>query len=189
MADASTFSATPRKRLSAAFVDSLLIGLAALLTYAVADALGHRLHFELLVALVYFAYHGAFLSLWAGQSPGRRTFDISVISVEGAELRLWQAIVRSLARPAVIVAASVSTLQYNPADRGTQIAAIVLLLEIGLLFSMTSRRTGADLVSATLVINTPPLQPHRAPAVPMYSPGDAEFGYPPRKPKRGVRRP
>jgi uncharacterized RDD family membrane protein YckC len=184
MADASTFTATPRKRLSAAFVDFLLVGLAALLTYALTDAGGHRLDFEMLVPVSYFAYHSAFLYLWAGQSPGRRTFDITVVSAVGTDLRLWQALIRSAARPSIVLAASVSIVPFTLVDFGVQIAAVVLLLEIGLLFSMASRRTGADLISGTLVVNTPPLQPHRAPAVPMYSPSDAEFGYPPRKPKR-----
>src|SRR5712691_10215904 len=99
MADASAFTATPRKRLSAAFVDFLLVGLVALLTYALADAVGNRVDFEMLVPVVYFVYHSAFLYLWAGQSPGRRTFDITVVSAMGTDLRLWQAIVRSAARP------------------------------------------------------------------------------------------
>jgi len=184
MADSSTFTATPRKRLSAAFVDFLLVGLAALLTYALADAVGHRLDFEMLVPVAYFAYHSAFLYSWAGQSPGRRTFDITVVSAVGADLRLWQALVRSAARPSIVLAASVSTVPFTSVDFGVQIATAVLLLEAGLLFSMASRRTCADLVSGTLVVNTPPLQPHRAPAAPMYSPNDAEFGYPPQKPRR-----
>ena len=184
MADSSTFTATPRKRLSAAFVDFLLVGLAALLTYALADALGHRLDFETLVPLAYFAYHSGFLYFWAGQSPGRRTFDITVVSAAGGDLRPWQAIVRSMARPSIVFATSVSTAPFTSIDFGVQIATAVLLLEGGLLFSMVSRRTGADLISGTLVVNTPPLQPHRAPAAPMYSPSDAEFGYPPQKPRR-----
>ena len=184
MADSSTFAATPRKRLLAAFVDFLLVGLAALLTYALADAVGHRFDFETLVPIAYFAYHSAFLYLWAGQSPGRRTFDITVVSAAGGDLRPWQAIVRSAARPSLVLAASASVAPFTSIDFGVQIATALLLLEGGLLFSMASRRTGADLVSGTVVVNTPPLQPHRAPAAPMYSPNDAEFGYPPRKPRR-----
>lgn len=33
----------------------------------------------------------------------------------------------------------------------------------------------------TLVVKMPPPQAHRAPAVPMFSAGDAEFGVPPRR--------
>ena len=184
MADASGFAATPRKRILAAFLDFLLIGLAALLLHASADVLGRRLSFELLVAVAYIAYHAAFLRLWAGQSPGRRTFDITVVSAEGGDLKLGQAVMRSLIRPGMVIAASVPVFYANRVDLGVQIAAVVLLLEAGLMFSTRSRRTGADMVSGTLVVNTPPLQPHRAPAAPMYSERDAEFGYPPRRPKR-----
>jgi uncharacterized RDD family membrane protein YckC len=184
MADLSTFTATPRKRLSAAFVDFLLVGLAAFLTNTLAEAVGHRLDFEMLVPVAYFTYHSAFLYLWGGQSPGRRTFDITVVSAVGADLRLLQALVRSAARPSIVLAASVSIVPFTSVDFGVQVATAVFLLEAGLLFSMASRRTGADLVSGTLVVNTPPLQPHRAPAAPMYSPNDAEFGYPPQKPRR-----
>jgi uncharacterized RDD family membrane protein YckC len=189
MADSSTFTATPRKRLLAAFVDFLLVGLAALLTYALADAAGHRVDFETLVPIAYFAYHSAFIHLWAGQSPGRRNFDITVVSAAGGDLRPWQAIVRSAARPSMALAASASVGPFASVDFDVhvQIATALLLLEGGLLFSMASRRTGADLISGTLVVNTPPLQPHRAPAAPMYSPKDAEFGYPPQKPRRKKR--
>ncbi|MGH8709627.1 MAG: RDD family protein, partial [Burkholderiales bacterium] len=138
----------------------------------------------LLVAAAYIAYHGVFLHLWKGQSPGRRTFDISVVSFEGGDLNLVQAVLRSVIRPGVVVAVTVPVYYVNRFDLGIQIAAIVLLLETGLMLSTRSRRTGADLASATLVVNTPPLQPHRAPAVPMYSARDAEFGYPPQRPKR-----
>jgi hypothetical protein len=43
--------------------------------------------------------------------------------------------------------------------------------------------TIADIVAHTRVVNTPPPQPHRAPAGPMYSATDAEFGYQPRRRK------
>lgn len=186
MADASSFSATPEKRLAAAFVDFLLIGLAASLAYATADAWGRRLDFEVVLALACFAYHAAFLSLWAGQSPGRRTFDISVVSADGTDLQPWQAVVRSIARPAVIVAAAASmpVAQISRMELGAHLASGILLLESALLLFMASRRTGADFLSGTLVVNNPPPQPHRAPAAPMYSATDAEFGYPPRRPKR-----
>jgi uncharacterized RDD family membrane protein YckC len=164
-------------------VDFFIVGLAAVSTYALADAAGYRLDFEMLVPAVYFVYHAAFLHLWAGQSPGRRTFGIAVISAVGTDLRVWQVLARSAARPSMVLAASVSILPFSYGDFDVQIAAAVVLLEAGLLFSMASRRTGADLISGTLVVNTPPLQPHRAPAAPMYSATDAEFGYPPRKPR------
>jgi uncharacterized RDD family membrane protein YckC len=191
VADLSAFTAAPRKRLSAAFVDFMLAGLAAALVYALGQEAGRRLNFEILFGVAFFVYHCAFLHFSAGQSPGRHLVDITVISAQGADLQPWQAIARSLLRPALIAAASVST---HPAGRfglAAPVVTVVLALELGLLFSLRSRRTIADLVAGTLVVNTPPLQPHRAPAAPMYSAGDAEFGYAPRKPKgmrEGARR-
>jgi len=43
------------------------------------------------------------------------------------------------------------------------------------------RRSVADVLFGTMVINVPPPQPHRASAAPMYSPDDAEFGLRPRR--------
>jgi hypothetical protein len=70
-----------------------------------------------------------------------------------------------------------------------QLLGIVSLL--GLLFAETTllghsatRQTLADRVARSLVVNLPPLQPHRAPAGPMYSATDKEFGFPPRRPPR-----
>jgi uncharacterized RDD family membrane protein YckC len=119
----------------------------------------------------------------AGQSPGRHILDITVISGQGADLQPWQAIARSLLRPALIAAGSVSAHPGGRFELAASVVTVVLALELGLLFSLRSRRTIADLVAGTLVVNTPPLQPHRPPAAPMYSAGDAEFGYAPRKPK------
>src|SRR5690606_31418931 len=97
-----------------------------------------------------------------------------------SELLLWQ----SLLRPGVRVAFfAVLVLTVAPAPTGQfDLVIIPLLMEVGLLFTSASV-TLADLVASTRVVNTPPLQPHRAPAAPMYSATDAEFGYPPRKKK------
>jgi len=162
-----------------------VIFVAAVLGSAIGVSLGQPLKFEALIPVAYFAYHAAFLYLWAGQSPGRRTFDITVVPARGGELRAWQALARSLARPLFILAAAAPMLDSISFSTAAQIAFVVALLEIGLLYTLASRRTAADLVSGTLVVNTPPLQPHRAPAAPMYSATDAEFGYPPRRPKDG----
>ena len=179
MADLSSFSATPNKRFSAAFVDFLIVGVVAIMTNAIADALGRRLDFELVLAVVYFTYHAGFLYAWSGQSPGRRTFDISVVSAAGSDLQPWQAVVRSFARPALIAAISVPIARTTRMDTVVQTISVVIALEFALLLYVTSRRTAADFIAGTLVVNTPPPQPHRAPAVPMYSASDAEFGLTP----------
>lgn len=179
MADLSSFSATPNKRFSAAFVDFLIVGVMALLTYAISDALGRKLDFEVVLAVVYFTYHAGFLYAWRGQSPGRRTFDISVISAAGADLQAWQAIVRSVARPMLVAAITLPLTRTNRVEIVIQTLSVVLALEFAMLLYLRTRRTLADFVAGTLVVNTPPPQPHRAPAVPMYSATDAEFGLTP----------
>jgi hypothetical protein len=60
------------------------------------------------------------------------------------------------------------------------------VVELGMMFTLPTRQTLADLVARTLVINVPPPQPHRAPAAPMYSATDAEFGVRPRVIRRGL---
>jgi hypothetical protein len=59
----------------------------------------------------------------------------------------------------------------------------VIAVDIALITFLSTQQSLPDLISRTLVVNTPPVQPHRAPAGPMYSASDAEFGIPPRKMK------
>ena len=189
MADLSSFSATPNKRFSAAFVDFLIVGVVTIMVHALGDLLGRRMDFEVVLAVVYFAYHAGFLYVWAGQSPGRRTFDISVISAAGSDLQPWQAVVRSFARPALVAAISIPIERTMRTDIALQTISVVIALEFALLIYLKSRRTAADLIAGTLVVNTPPPQPHRAPAVPMYSASDAEFGLTPLPPDDGRKPP
>ena len=56
----------------------------------------------------------------------------------------------------------------------------LFIAETTLLERSVAGRTIADRLAGSIVVNLPPLQPHRAPAAPMYSASDAEFGQPPR---------
>jgi len=58
----------------------------------------------------------------------------------------------------------------------------LVIADVTLLERSASRETLTDRLAGSLVVNLPPLQPHRAPAVPMYSATDAEFGHPPSRP-------
>jgi len=189
VADLSSFSATPNKRFSAAFVDFLIVGFVAVMVHSLGDFLGRRLDFDVVLAVVFFVYHAGFLYAWAGQSPGRRTFDISVISAAGSDLQPWQAVLRSFARPALVAAISIPIERTMRTDIALQTVSVVIALEFALLIYLKSRRTAADLLAGTLVVNTPPPQPHRAPAVPMYSASDAEFGLTPLPPDDGSKPP
>jgi len=182
MVNVSSHVATPKKRFSAAFVDLLLIGLAAVGVYALGDAVGYQADYGALVAVAYFGYHALFMQFWSGQTPGRRAFDIIVISSSGDALSMTQIFLRSALRPVVILLPTAASLKAGTLELNPLITTAALFVEIALMYLIRTRRTVADLVSRCIVVNAPPLQPHRAPAVPMYSATDGEFGYPPRRP-------
>ena len=183
MSGLAQFSAPPHKRLMAAGLDLLFVfSIATFLSPLVKES-GFAVRFDWLVAGVYFAYQALFLKLWAGQSPGRRLLDTVVVRTSGGELTWLEAIARPAAR--VIAFAATPDLAFRvvwPGYDAFQIPGFGLI-ELALLLSTASRRTLADYVARTIVANVPPLQPHRAPAAPMYSEHDAEFGFPPSRPR------
>jgi uncharacterized RDD family membrane protein YckC len=181
MPDAGSFVATPEKRFAAALIDIVLVMVIAVLAHVFAKAIGYPADFASLIAIVYFAYHAGFLHNWNGQSPGRRTLDISVVSARGAPLTFLQAILRSGLRPLCCFIPSGGLLALGLPQIDPVTSMVVATVEFVLLAFVPSRRTSADLLAGAIVVNTPPPQPYRAPAVPMYSATDAEFGYPPRK--------
>ena len=134
-------------------------------------------------SITYALYHLVFFWFLAGATPGLRAFDMQVVRAsDGRELSIVRAVVRSGFRPLLLCvigwSADFFLVSFNPL--GPALAA-PLLLELGMMFTLPSRQTLSDLVANTLVVNVPPPQPHRAPAAPMYSPTDAEFGLPPRR--------
>jgi uncharacterized RDD family membrane protein YckC len=181
MPDAGSFVATPEKRLAAALIDIVLVMLTAVLVYVIADALRYRSDFASLIAITYFIYHAGFLYSWRGQSPGRRTLDISVVSARGDPLTVLQIVLRSALRPLCCFVPAGGSLKLGLLSIDPVSTMVLVSVEFVLLAFVPSRRTSADLISRAIVVNTPPPQPYRAPAVPMYSATDAEFGYPPRK--------
>jgi uncharacterized RDD family membrane protein YckC len=136
-----------------------------------------------LVLSVYALYHAAFYWLSDGQTPGLRIFDVRTVSaIGGLELSPGQALVRAGFRPLLLY---VLGWVVNSAGFPVNVVVVIVLApplcELGMMFTLPSRQTLSDLLSGTLVVNVPPPQPHRAPAVPMYSATDAEFGVPPRR--------
>jgi uncharacterized RDD family membrane protein YckC len=129
----------------------------------------------------YWIYESGCLLVLRGGSLGRRLFDIQVVSsIGGTELEWWQAVLRPGARVALF-ASFLMYLSPTPAQK-LDVAFVPFLIETALLFTPLSL-TIADIVARTRVVNTPPPQPHRAPAGPMYSATDAEFGPAPRRHK------
>ena len=142
-------------------------------------------------ALVFFVYHTFFLILRGGNSPGKEINNIAVLSSAGRPLRPWQCIVRSagLALPWVLLAIPDPELSdpirsvlgsSNPRGLG----AVWLMLELVLVAITRDRRSLTDRLAGSIVVRLPPPQPHSAPAIPMFSSNDAEFGHPPKKPPR-----
>jgi uncharacterized RDD family membrane protein YckC len=185
MANAAPFIANPIRRLAAGLVDFVLAVMSAGIISGIAQTLGHTSNQLELALIIYAIYHAGFYWLWGGQTPGLRTFDIRTVSAVGSiDLSSRQALARAGLRPLVLYllgwASNSITPQFN-------IAAVIVLTpllgELGMMFTLPSRQTLSDLASRTLVVNVPPLQPHRAPAAPMYSPTDAEFGVRPQRTK------
>ena len=127
--------------------------------------------------LVFASYHFCFLYYRSGQTPGRRVLSIQIVSSRPAlGLTLIQCVARTILRFLWLVAfiplESVSGIPW--------LAFAPLFTDLVLMTYLPSRQTVADLLCRTVVVNTPPPQPHRAPAGPMYSATDAEFGVRPR---------
>jgi uncharacterized RDD family membrane protein YckC len=172
--------ARPGKRLAASCIDIAVVTCSG--WFAVNVVTRQWYPYDVLawaLPLTYIVYECICLRLLTGGSLGRRLFDIQVVSALGnPDLAWWQLVVRPGVRVA-LYALLVELFQPDPVHF-LDMAAVLFALECGLLFS-PSALTFSDLISRTRVVNTPPPQPHRAPAAPMYSATDAEFGFRPRK--------
>jgi len=126
-------------------------------------------------------------SVLPGQSPGKYVARLMILTADAGELVRRRQIARDLSRPLIafflsfgFIVAGVRTLEQGFALALGCIAAAELMC----LSTRSDNRSIADLVFKTRVVRLPPPQPHRAPAGPMYSATDAEFGKPARAPKR-----
>jgi uncharacterized RDD family membrane protein YckC len=175
---AAPFLATTSKRIAAAAIDlGPLAFLWMVILAAATDAGLPILLLALLTPLSYVTYQAAFLYYWDGESPGRRTCNIRVVLADGGrELGLWRCVARPLVRTLSIVAGGLLA-QWI----GAIALALALMLDFLLIAWLPLKQSLPDIVCRTLVVNAPPPQPHRAPAAPMYSASDAEFGPPPRR--------
>lgn len=178
MAFAKSLVAPPAKRLMAALIDISVVVCAG---WFFASAITSDWYpYALLtwtIPAVYWIYETSCLVSWKGSSLGRNLFDIQVVSSTGNyDLALWQAVIRPASRIAYY-AGFLAYLRPAPVHQ-LDVALYPFVLELVLLY-MPWGVTLADLVARTRVINTPPPQPHRAPAGPMYSATDAEFGHRP----------
>jgi uncharacterized RDD family membrane protein YckC len=170
------------RRVAAGAIDVVLSMIGAVVLIALGAAAGLGLAELEVPLLLYGAYHALFYWLWDGQTPGLAILDIRVVSANGGELLAAQAMLRGLLRPLALYALGWSAWlgAHEPGVVAVSVATL-LLVELGMMFTLPSRQTLSDLVSRTLVVDAPPPQPHRAPAAPMYSETDAEFGVRPQQ--------
>ena len=180
MSVASPFLAPVVKRVTAAAVDAGPTLLFVIFSAAIADAFRLGPEGTLSAAVVtYVAYHAVFNCLWSGETPGRRMVHIRVVSSRGGDLSRTRAVLRPVVRVAWFAA-------FFPVVLRSHTFAIFLaplFTDLFLMSVLKWRQTTADFLCGTLVVNAPAVQPHRAPAGPMYSATDAEFGVQPRRQK------
>lgn len=157
----------------------------AFATYAIGTPGASLLEF----GLVFFAYQIYFLQFKHGCTPGKHVRNICVVSARGGGLQPWQCVVRAtaVALPWVLIGMGDMSAGATPfisvaprAPRG--VGMLWLFADLLSLEYLHSRRTLADRMARTRVVSLPPVQPHAAPAVPMYSAAHAEFGHPPCRP-------
>jgi len=178
MAAASPILATVNKRTLAAVVDAGPLLLLIIFAAALADfTVGGPKATALAAAIVYLAYHAGFNHAFSGETLGRRMLGIRLVDGRGAQLSLTQSVGRPFFRVLWFGAFCwVAIITYQ-----IWLIATPILVDLILISVLPWRQSTADFACHTLVINSPQAQPHRAPAGPMYSATDAEFGNPPRR--------
>lgn len=164
------------RRLCAFALDTLLLLFALALLACAVLAVGGPFDACLVLAPLVFVAYQSLGTLQPHFSIGRTVAGIAVVSVRnGGVVSMAQSVARPVLR---LVALVVAALAMDFDARWTWILPAGAEL---LLIAVTPwRQSGADFLVGTLVVRMPPPQPHRAPAVPMFSAGDAEFGVPPR---------
>lgn len=189
MPNAAPYIARPARRLIAGALDLWVCLIVVLFVWGMTTYISWppgyialALHNKM-IFVAYGAYHAICFWLLQGATPGLYFLGIRVVSASGGTgLSLLQVLARAGFRPAFLYASWwLSSLAALPPGADTPLFIAPLVVELGMMFSLPSRQTLSDLVSKTLVVNVPPPQPHRAPAAPMYSPSDAEFGLRPGK--------
>ena len=190
MSPLASFTAPPKKRIAAFVFDSVAVLLVFLMAVALAESQSVDIGSFRVFVMVAAAYHLGFLLLRDGRTLGKQAQDLCVISAAGEPVRAWQGAVRVLVRylPLALLTVPYVEWELGPAVFGLLIklvAGLLWLRELALLNIPPARQTLADRAARTLVVNLPAAQPHRAPAVPMFSASDAEFGPAPRRPGKG----
>ena len=171
------------RRMAAFAIDALLLLFVAIAVGAAVDAVGASNSLSMAGAITCFVVYHSVGLINRDIGVGRVVMAISVVSLKsGPGLSALQCIARPVVRLLWLL---VGMLLAAALDNPIFICG-PLLVDLALLTFHPLRQTVADLMCKTVVMNLPPLQPHRAPAGPMFSAEDAEFGPKPRK--SGARR-
>jgi uncharacterized RDD family membrane protein YckC len=126
-----------------------------------------------------------FTYFFPGQSIGKLLMATYVVNLNG-EATTWRtACIRVLAKSLLYFSLVMSLLLADEKlEKATGFGFVCYLVVEYFCFSFLSgRRTFGDLLAKTIVVKSPPVKPHRAPAGPMYSETDAEFGNRPKRHK------
>jgi uncharacterized RDD family membrane protein YckC len=165
------------RRLCAFALDTLLLLCALVLLICAVQAVGGSATAFMVLAPAAFVAYQSLGTLQPHLSIGRTVAGIAVVSVRnGGAVSTAQSVARPVLRLAALAVTGV-VMDFDPHWGWLLPPGIELLL-----IAVTPwRQSGADFLAGTLVVWMPPPQPHRAPAVPMFSAADAEFGVPPRR--------
>jgi uncharacterized RDD family membrane protein YckC len=181
MATGSSFTALPVRRYAAFFADAAATFVLFLVVGVVGEALAVDLGRWDAFAIVWFLYQGTLLAFNQGQTFGRYLTNIVVYGESGSPLIAGQAYFRSLVR--VLPVALLEGPHEIPIV-GSLVLLALVVVETRLIERSSTRQSVADRLAKSLVVNLPPPHTHRAPAGPMFSESDGEFGHPPKRPRK-----
>jgi uncharacterized RDD family membrane protein YckC len=178
VATPSNFAASPGKRHAAFLVDSLVVLLSFMFLAAAGEMRGQDIARWDVLAAIYYLYQSAFLAARQGATLGRYAQSIAVVSESGAQLSLLRSLIRTAPR-----ALPLALIEYHPETSliGSLTLLFLVVAETRLIERSPSRQSFCDRTAGCLVVNLPPPRTHRAPAGPMYSSTDQEFGTPPKR--------
>jgi len=167
----------PEGGLWAGAFDVISVAVIFLAIAAAAEGLGFNLSRWSVFGLVYFIYNLVCLFARDGRTLGKTAVDICVVSAAGRRLTAAESITRAAVRswPFFLLDAQIARVLDGYLSfpltllAGTLLLAALFIAETTLLASSPTRQTIADRLAGSLVVNLPPMQPHRAPAIPMYS--------------------
>lgn len=176
MSAARPFLASVQRRLVAFVLDSGILLLATLFAFGVLDSLGQSpMLLAGILPILYLAYHTTVLK-YQNLAFGRVVASISVVSIRGTDLTPTQTLVRPLSRTVLaVIGLAEAVVSHEPS-----LTLLPCGIEVILIVVSPWRQSIADLLAGTLVVQAPQVQPHRAPAAPLYSATDSEFGVPPK---------